>query len=191
MMPHLETERLILRPWKERDRDLFYEINSDAQVMEFFPFRRDRQQADAFFETLLVRQNERVTFPALDLRETGECLGFCGLHDGDVEPAFSAGTVEVGWRLATRHWGKGYATEGAHAALRYGFETLGLPEIVSFAVHDNHRSTSVMERIGLRRDPARDFDHPHILDTHTHLRRHVVYRMTLDDWRTKKGGQPG
>lgn len=191
MMPHLETERLILRPWEKRDRDLFYEINSDPQVMEFFPFRRDRQQSDAFFETLLLRQAVRITFPALELRETGECLGFCGLHDGDVEPAFPAGTVEVGWRLATRHWGKGYATEGARAALKHAFETLGLPEIVSFAVHDNNRSTAVMERIGLRRDPARDFDHPHIPDTHAHLKRHVVYRMTAADWRTKKGGQPG
>jgi len=182
---------LILRPWEKRDRDLFYEINSDPQVMEFFPFRRDREQSDAFFETLMVRQKERITFSALELRETGECLGFCGLHDGDVEPAFPAGTVEIGWRLATRNWGKGYATEGARAALRYGFETLGLPEIVSFAVHDNHRSTAVMERIGLKRDPARDFDHPHVPATHAQLQRHVVYRMTAEDWRTKKGGQPG
>ena len=191
MMAPLQTERLILRPWEERDRDLFYEINSDPTVMEFFAFRRDRQQADAFFETLKVRQNERITFPALELRETGECLGFCGLHDGDVEPAFPAGTVEIGWRLATRHWGKGYVTEGARAALRHGFETLDLPEIVSFAVHDNHRSTAVMDRIGLKRDQARDFDHPHVPDTHPHLKRHVVYRMTVQEWRMKKGGQPG
>ncbi|MAZ14762.1 MAG: GNAT family N-acetyltransferase [Ahrensia sp.] len=190
-MPPVLTKRLILRPWEERDRDVFYEINSDPQVMEFFPFRRDRQQSDAFFETLIVRQNERITFSALELRETGECLGFCGLHDGDVEPAFPAGTVEIGWRLVTRAWGKGYATEGARAALEYGFEALGLPEIVSFAVHDNHRSTSVMERIGLSRDPERDFDHPHVPDTHPHLKRHVVYRMTAEDWRTKKGGQHG
>ena len=191
MMPPVLTKRLILRPWEERDRDVFYEINSDPQVMEFFPFRRDRQQSDAFFETLIVRQNERITFSALELRETGECLGFCGLHDGDVEPAFPAGTVEIGWGLVTRAWGKGYATEGARAALEYGFEALGLPEIVSFAVHDNHRSTSVMERIGLSRDPERDFDHPHVPDTHPHLKRHVVYRMTAEDWRTKKGGQHG
>lgn len=191
MMPPVLTKRLILRPWEERDRDVFYEINSDPQVMEFFPFRRDRQQSNAFFETLIVRQNERITFSALELRETGECLGFCGLHDGDVEPAFPAGTVEIGWRLVTRAWGKGYATEGARAALEYGFEALGLPEIVSFAVHDNHRSTSVMERIGLSRDPERDFDHPHVPDTHPHLKRHVVYRMTAEDWRTKKGGQHG
>jgi RimJ/RimL family protein N-acetyltransferase len=191
VIPPLQTERLILRPWEERDRDLFYEINSDRTVMAFFAFRRDRQQSDAFFETLMVRQNERITFPALELRETGECLGFCGLHDGDVEPAFPAGTVEIGWRLAARHWGKGYVTEGARAALRHGFETLHLPEIVSFAVHDNHRSTAVMDRIGLRRDQSRDFDHPHVPDTHPHIMRHVVYRMTAQEWCMKKGGQPG
>lgn len=184
----VETERLILRPWEERDRDLFHEINSDPQVMAFFPFRRDRQQADAFLEMLIDRQKTRTVFPALELRETGECIGFCGLHDGDLEPVFPAGTIEVGWRLATRHWGKGYATEGALAALRDGFERLALPEIVSFAIHDNHRSTAVMRRIGMTRDTAADFDHPNVPDTHPHLQRHVVYRITADQWRTKKGG---
>lgn len=191
MMPHLETERLILRPWEERDRDLFYEINSDPQIMEFFPFRRDRQQSDAFFGELLERQSETITFPAAELRETGDCIGFCGLHVGDVEPHFPPGTVEIGWRLVTRAWGKGYATEGALAALGYGFGELGLPEIVSFAVHDNHRSTAIMERIGMTRDPAGDFDYVKIPDTHPHLKRHVRYRMTAADWRMKKGGQPG
>lgn len=185
MTSRLETERLVLRPWEERDRDLFHEINSDPQVMEFFPFRRNRAQSDAFLDTLLVRQNERITFAALELRETGECVGFCGLHDDDLEPALPAGTIEVGWRLATRHWGKGYATEAARAALRHGFDDLGLPEIVSFAVHDNRRSTAVMERIGLRRDPASDFEHPKVPETHPHLRPHVVYRLTQAEWRQR------
>lgn len=187
-MTVLETDRLVLRPWQERDRDLFFEINSDPQVMEFFHFRRNREQSDAFFDELLTRHIERITFPAAELRETGECIGFCGLHDGDVEPHFPPGTVEVGWRLATRHWGKGYVTEGALAALDYGVAELGLPEIVSFAVHDNRRSTAVMERIGLRRDPANDFDHVKIPDTHPHLKRHVCYRITAREWENKKGG---
>ena len=177
-----------MRPWEERDRDLFYEINSDPQVMEFFPFRRTREQSDEFLDTLSARQHERITFSALELRETGECLGFCGLHDGDVEPHFPAGTVEVGWRLAVRHWGKGYATEGALAALEYGFDELALPEIVSFAVHDNRRSTAVMERIGLKRDAASDFDYVRIPDSQPHLKRHVVYRLAAADWCKKKGG---
>jgi len=184
----LETDRLILRPWQEQDRDLFFEINSDPAVMEFFPFRRTRQEADAFLDTLMREQRERVVFAAAELRDTGECIGFCGLHDGDVEPAFPRGTIEIGWRLAVRHWGKGYATEGARAALEHGFSRLDLPEIVSFAVHDNRRSVAVMERIGMTRDPASDFDHPHVPDTHPDLKRHVVYRMTAADWRNKKGG---
>ena len=188
-MTILETDRLILRPWQERDRDLFFEINSDPQVMEFFPFRRDREQSDAFFDTLFERQAKKITYPAAELRSTGECVGFCGLHESDAEPPrIPAGTIEIGWRLAVRHWGKGYATEGALAALDYGFTELGLPEIVSFAVHDNRRSTAVMERIGMRRDTAGDFDHSNIPDTHPHLRRHVFYRLTAADWRNKKGG---
>ncbi len=87
-MTILETDRLILRPWQEHDRDLFFEINSDPAVMEFFPFRRTRQEADAFLDTLMREQRERVVFAAAELRDTGECIGFCGLHDGDVEPAF-------------------------------------------------------------------------------------------------------
>jgi len=184
----IESERMVLRPWEERDRDLFYEINSDPQVMEFFPFRRDRRQADTFFDEILDRQSGTITFPAAELLETGECIGFCGLHVGDIEPHFPAGTVEVGWRLATRYWGKGYATEGALAALDDGFTRLDLPEIVSFAVHDNRRSTSLMERIGMRRDAASDFDFVKIPDTHPHLKRHVCYRITAPEWESRKGG---
>jgi RimJ/RimL family protein N-acetyltransferase len=186
--PRIETERLILRPWEERDRDLFFEINSDPTVMEYFHFLRDREQSDKMLDKLMEAQRRKIIFPAAELRETGECIGFCGLHDGDIQPHFPAGTIEVGWRLATRHWGKGYATEGALAALEHGFTTMGLPEIISFAVHDNRRSTSVMERIGMRRDPASDFDYWKIPDTHPHLKRHVVYRITADEWAKKKGG---
>lgn len=187
-MTGIETERLVLRPWQERDRDLFFEINSDPRVMAFFPMRRTRREADAFFDTLLRNQRERLVFPAAVLRETGECIGFCGLHQDDLEPHFPAGTVEIGWRLAVRHWGKGYATEGALAALDHGFATLGLPEIVSFAVADNRRSTAVMERLGMTRDAASDFDHVKITDTHPHLKRHVCYRITAEDRAKKKGG---
>lgn len=187
MTQRIETERLVLRPWEDRDRDLFFEINSDPQVMEFFPFRRTREQSDAFLDTLMRDQRERLIFPAAELRGTGEVVGFCGLHQGHVEPVFPWGTIEVGWRLAARHWSNGYATEGALAALDHGFAELGLPEIVSFAVRDNRRSTAVMERIGLRRDAANDFDHPNIPDTHPHLKRHVCYRITAEEWAKRKG----
>ncbi|MFZ2101828.1 MAG: GNAT family N-acetyltransferase [Oricola sp.] len=186
--PRLETERLVLRPWEERDRDLFFEINSDPEVMAFFPFRRNREEADEFFDRMLDDQETKITFQAVELKRTGDCIGFCGLHECTIEPHFPPGTVEIGWRLARRAWGKGYATEAAIAALRYGFEELGLPEIVSFAVHDNRRSTAVMKRIGLRRDPSSDFEYDTIPDTHPHMKRHVCYRMTAQEWEMTKGG---
>lgn len=192
-MTVLRTERLILRPWQERDREVFFEINSDPAVMRYFPFRRTRPESDAFFAELMKRQDQGTpTFQALELRETGDCLGFCGLHATDIEAVMAVGTVEIGWRLAARHWGNGYASEAAREWLRFGFEDLGLEEIVSFAVSANRRSTAVMERIGMRHDAVRDFDHPNISETLPDLRRHVFYCLTAGEWRrTKKGGQQG
>jgi RimJ/RimL family protein N-acetyltransferase len=95
--------------------------------------------------------------------------------------------MEIGWRLATRFWGHGYVTEAAQSLLVMAFDEKETPEIVSFAVHDNQRSTRVMERIGLKRDPSRDFDHPRVPeDTHPHLRPHVTYALTLAEWRERR-----
>jgi RimJ/RimL family protein N-acetyltransferase len=94
--------------------------------------------------------------------------------------------IEIGWRLAPEFWGKGYVTEAAEAWLAYGFETLGLDEIVSFAVANNRRSTAVMERLGMSADPSADFDHPGIPHSHQALKWHVFYRLSSDDWRTRK-----
>jgi RimJ/RimL family protein N-acetyltransferase len=84
--------------------------------------------------------------------------------------------VEVGWRLSREQWGRGYATEGARAALSFGFETLTLGEIVSFTVPANLRSRRVMQRLRMTHDPADDFDHPGLPVDHP-LRRHVLYRI--------------
>ncbi|SER52963.1 GNAT family N-acetyltransferase [Rhizobium sp. NFR03] len=173
-----ETERLRLRNWQESDRDLFFEINSDPEVMTFFPFRRDRADADALFD----RNRQAIAdtgygFFAIGLKETDEPIGFCGLAIPDLAPILPIGTVEIGWRLARRHWSKGYVTEAASTLVDLGFQTRDLNEIVSFAVADNRRSISVMERIGLVRDIAGDFDHPRVPDTHPHLKRHVLYRL--------------
>ncbi|PYE37354.1 RimJ/RimL family protein N-acetyltransferase [Rhizobium sp. PP-F2F-G38] len=172
-----QTERLRIRNWQESDRDLFFEINSDPEVMTFFPFRRDRADADALFD----RNRQAIAdtgygFFALALKETDEPIGFCGLAIPDLAPILPIGTVEIGWRLARRHWSKGYVTEAASALLAFGFETRGLEEIVSFAVADNHRSIAVMKRIGLIRAIDGAFDHPRVPDTHPHLKRHVLYR---------------
>ncbi|CCM77044.1 GNAT family N-acetyltransferase [Rhizobium mesoamericanum] len=179
----LTTDRLVLRNWTEEDRSLFHEINSDPDVMEFFAFRRSRVEADSMLDT--IRDAIATTglgFYAVALKETDEPIGFCGLWKPDLEPFLPTGTIEVGWRLAKRHWGKGYATEAGAAALRHGFTQFNSPEIVSFAVADNHRSTAVMRRLGLDPQPDRDFDHPRVPDTHPHLKRHVLYAISRQQW---------
>ncbi|MEZ5870606.1 MAG: GNAT family N-acetyltransferase [Nitratireductor sp.] len=182
----LGTDRLIIRNWRDDDATLFFEINSDPRVMEFFPFVRNREQSDEVMRHLrdLIAGNG-YGFTALELRDTGECIGFCGLSPTRID-GLPDGMTEIGWRLAVRHWGKGYVTEAAKALLSYGFIELGLDEIVSFAVHDNHRSTSVMQRIGMTRDAARDFDHPIVPDTMPHLKRHVFYTLQRLDWQNRK-----
>jgi RimJ/RimL family protein N-acetyltransferase len=181
----LETDRLVIRNWRESDRDLFFEINSDETVMAFFPFRRDRKEADAFFDhvrTLIIQTG--FGFYALESKASGETIGFCGLARTDLEPFIPRGTVEIGWRLAHRFWHRGFVTEAAEALLRHGFETLDLEEIVSFAVHDNHRSISVMQRIGMLHDVSGDFDHPRVPGSMTKLRPHVLYRLTAARWQS-------
>jgi len=182
-MKPIRTPRLILRNWEERDRDLFHRINSDEVVMEFFPFRRDRAQADAKMDELRdTIDRDGFGFAAIEVTETGQCAGFAGLSRPKDLPMFPEGTIEIGWRLAPEFWGKGYATEAAKAWLAFGFETLGLEEIVSFAVAANRRSTAVMERIGMRRAPSADFDHPTVGEDYAHLRRHVTYRLVHTEW---------
>ena len=186
-MKPIRTERLILRNWEERDRDLFHRINSDERVMEFFPFRRDRAQADAKMDELrAVIERDGYGFAAAEIAATGECIGFVGITGTDHLPFLPSGAVEIGWRLAPEFWGKGYVTEASEAWLAYGFETLGLGEIVSFAVDNNRRSTAVMERLGMTADPSADFDHPGIPDNRPSLKRHVFYRLSRDDWQTRK-----
>ncbi len=179
----LETKRLRIRNWLETDRPLFAEINADPKVMEFFPRQRSREESDALMDE--VRQRIRETglgFFAIALKDTDEPIGFLGLARTDLEPFLPDGTVEIGWRLAVRFWRQGYVTEAAEAMLRHGFEKHGLAEIVSFAVENNARSTAVMQRLGMRHDPTRDFEHPRVPDTARHLKHHVVYVISREEW---------
>jgi RimJ/RimL family protein N-acetyltransferase len=186
-MTPIRTERLILRNWEDSDRQLFFRINSDDRVMEFFPFRRDRAKADAVMDEMRTDIEESgYGWTAAEIAATGECIGFIGLNDTELEPALPAGTTEIGWRLAPEFWGKGYVTEAARAWLDFAFERLGRDEIVSFAVQNNVRSTAVMERLGMHRDPSGDFDHPNVPDTHPTLRRHALYRLTCEEWKKQK-----
>ena len=186
-MTPLYTKRLIIRNWEDRDRDLFFLINSDDQVMEFFPFRRDRAQSDAVFDRLKAGIAERgYGFAPVEITATGECIGFVGLSDTSLEPFLPDVTVEIGWRLAPQFWGHGYVTEAAEAWLEFGFEKLGLDEVVSFAVVANRRSLAVMERVGMVADPSGDFDHPNVPDTHPALKRHALFRLSRTAWQQPK-----
>lgn len=166
---------MILREWRDADREPFAEMNSDPTVMEFFPSRIDRVASDALVDRFENEFAELGFCPfAAEIRETGAFLGFVGLHAVAVEMAFGP-TVEVGWRLAHRHWGNGFATEAGSRALRFGFEELGLEELVSFTSMVNVRSRRVMERLGMTHDPCEDFEHPRVPEGHR-LRPHVLYR---------------
>ncbi len=183
-MKRLATARLVIRNWEDRDRDLFHRINSDARVMRFFPFRRTRAEADALLDRIRDDNAARgYGFAALELKEGATCVGFAGLHPDTIVPARPLGVVEIGWRLAPEFWGNGYATEAGGELLRFGFEELDLAEIVSFAVRQNEPSIAVMRRLGMRHEPAGDFDHPKVPDTHPHLKRHVFYTLSRTDWR--------
>lgn len=186
-MRTLRTQRLVIRNWESRDRDLFHRINSDEAVMTFFPFRRNRQEADDFMERLRGGIAARgYGFTALELAATGETIGFAGLNPCGLEPLLPGDAIEIGWRLAPEFWGKGLVTEAGEALLDFGFEEIDLDEIVSFAVWNNDRSIAVMRRLGLRPDPERNFDHPKVPETHPHLKRHVFYSLKRSDWRERK-----
>jgi ribosomal-protein-alanine N-acetyltransferase len=167
---------LSLRRWREEDREPFAAINADPRVMEFFLAPLTRGQSDELIGRI-EEGFERRGFGlwALEPKEGGEVIGFAGLEVPGFEAHFTP-AVEVGWRLARPAWGHGYATEAARAALRFGFDRVGLEEVVSFTSAGNLRSRAVMERIGMSRDPGDDFDHPGIPAGHP-LRRHVLYRL--------------
>ncbi len=172
----LSSGRICLRRWRDEDREAFAAMNSDARVMEFFARRLSRVESDAMVDRIQEHFSERdFGLWAIEVPDVAPFIGFAGL----AVPGFSARfmpCVEVGWRLAFEHWGHGYATEAARLALGYAFGTLALSEVVSFTSATNHRSRAVMERLGMRRDPAEDFDHPALPESHP-LRRHVLYRL--------------
>ncbi|WP_349958665.1 GNAT family N-acetyltransferase [Rhizobium sp. ZPR3] len=186
-MTLIETPRLILRPCGEEDRELFYELSSDPAVLEFFPFSRSREETDTIFAMIRnVISEPGFDFLAVVLKHSGEAIGFSGLSRVQLTPHLPRDAVEIGWRISARHWGKGYATEAGAALMRHAFTVLNLEEILSVAVHDNRRVLAVMRKIGMYHDPASDFDHPQIPETHPHLKRHVVHRLSAAEWRAQQ-----
>jgi RimJ/RimL family protein N-acetyltransferase len=174
--PQLMTDRLLLRRWKESDREPFAALNADPDVMQYFRGTLDRVASDAFVERIEFSFDEHgYGLWAVEVMGTGEFIGFTGLALQTFEAHFTP-AVEVGWRLSRSAWGSGYATEAARAALEFGFGHLDLEEIVSMTTETNLRSRAVMERIGMTRRPEDDFEHPSLPEGHP-LRRHVLYRI--------------
>jgi ribosomal-protein-alanine N-acetyltransferase len=180
----LTTERLLLRRWRPGDRAPFAAMNADPEVMEHFPAPLTRAESDAFVDRIRAGFAEHgFGLWALEVRGTGEFIGFTGLSVPSFQAHFTP-AVEAGWRLARPAWGHGYASEAARRALAEGFTTFGLAEVVSFTTVANVRSQAVMSRIGMTHDPADDFGHPRIApDQPTH--RHVLWRI-----RAPGGPQP-
>jgi len=174
--PELQTDRLYLRHWRASDREPFAALNADPRVMEHFPAPLSREESDALAARIESHfEQHGFGLWAVEIVGAAPFAGFIGLSIPRFEAHFTP-CVEIGWRLASEYWGYGYATEGARAVLAFGFEQLQLAEIVSFTVPDNLRSRRVMERLGMIRIPADDFDHPVLPKGHP-LRRHVLYRL--------------
>lgn len=165
--------RVLLRQWREEDREPFAALNADPETMRYFPSTLSREESDAMVDWASALIEERGWgLWAVEVPGVAPFVGFVGLN----VPRFMPEVVEVGWRLLKEHWGNGYATEAGREALRYGFDELALDEIVSFTTVSNTPSRRVMERIGMTHDPSRDFDHPNVPDGP--LKRHVFYAIT-------------
>ena len=174
MNRQLETSRLILRSWKDSDLKPFYALNSNPEVMRYFPHGLTQLQSDALaqkFQTLIDIQG--WGFWAVELKQTGEFIGFIGLHRQPDQFTFSPCT-EIGWRLKQKFWGKGFATEAAIACLDFAFNLLHLNAVVAFTTQQNSKSQAVMQRLGMQFQHY--FNHP-ALDHRSPLQRHVLYQI--------------
>ena len=173
--PALRTERLVLRRWRDEDREPFAALAADAEVMRHYPAPLTRAESDAFVDRIEACFAERgYGLWAVDAGAQG-FVGYVGLWPAEFRAAFTP-AVEVGWRLAAHAWGHGFAPEAARAAVADGFARMGLHEIVSFTTVGNLASRRVMEKIGMTRDPDDDFGHPNLPEGHP-IRPHVLYRL--------------
>lgn len=181
------TPRLALRRWRDADRAPFAAMNADPEVMRYFPSLQTAEISNAAIDHWMSQFAEQGWSNwAVELRETGQFIGFIGLSVPRRQLPFSP-CVEIGWRLARDVWHQGYATEGARAVLDIGFGRLGLAQIVSFTALGNLPSRAVMERIGLRNAEA-DFDHPAVPEGHV-LRPHCLYMIDKAEWEARRASR--
>ena len=171
----IETERLILRAFRETDREAFAAINGDPRVGAWLGGVIDRAASDAMLDRINAHiQETGWGLWAAERKADARLIGFVGLSTVKAGALPIGPAIEMGWRLAPEAWGGGFATEGAQAALDWGFDHIDTSEIIAFTATTNLASQAVMRRIGLAPDPGRDFDHPRLAEDHP-LRRHVVF----------------
>lgn len=184
----IETPRLVLRQWLAADRKPFAAMNTDARVTRYL-LPLTAPESDALADRLAAGIDEYGWgFWAVEAPGVASFIGFVGIKALAPTLPFAPG-VEIGWRLAAPYWGRGYASEAAQAALRVGFEQVGVPEIVAFTVPENEPSRAVMRRLGMREDAQR-FEHPAVPDGHP-LKTHVLYRLAREAWNAQKNGDAG
>jgi ribosomal-protein-alanine N-acetyltransferase len=182
------TQRLVLRPFRDADRESFARLNADPIVMQHFPSTLTRSASDALIDRALSHfETHGFSFWAIELPQLDGCIGFTGLAVPSFDSHFTP-CVEIGWRLAREHWGHGYAQEAARAALYSAFVHLGLQQVVSFTSTGNERSRRVMQQLGMQRDAREDFGHPNVPLGHP-LRDHVLYRLDVASWRASLSGE--
>jgi RimJ/RimL family protein N-acetyltransferase len=185
----LHTARLLMRAWRPEDLRPFAEMVADPEVMRYFPATQSTAEAAALMERVHAHIAEHgFGLWALERKDTGAFIGFTGLGVVGFDAPFctpGSPTIEIGWRLARSAWGQGFASEAARASLACAFERLQLAEVVAFTVPANVASRGVMERIGMQRNPADDFQHPNLPADHP-LRAHVLYRITRAQWLAQK-----
>lgn len=183
MSEEYSTKRLLMRQWRDEDRQQFAAMNNDPEVMRYFPRKFTREESDAS----VTRHVNHIADTgwgiwAVEKKDSGEFIGFVGFsYPGEWHPC--AGKIEIGWRLGRHHWGLGFATEAANFALKIGFDSFGFEDVVSFTSECNLPSIKVMEKIGMI-DDGIGFEHPRI-DIESPLRKHVVYRISRCDWQAK------
>ena len=173
------TDRLILRNWQNSDKEPFFRMSQDPIIMKFLGGLRTREQSAATVDgQISLGKNGEPAFWAAELKSARSFIGFIGVKAINFDASFAETKpgYEIGWRLARDHWGKGYATEGARAALDYAFSNWNMPMIHSFTVPANLASQNVMRKIGMQRVIDGDFDHPS-LDEDDPLLRHVLYEI--------------
>lgn len=179
-MTILETERLIIRVFEEADVDSLSSINRDPLVMKYFPSLEEIEETRDAISRVREHQNKYgYSFYATELKSTQKLIGFVGIKNVTFDTHFTP-AIEIGWRISSLHWNKGYATEAAISVVNLAFNTLGIKELVSFAVEANMASRRIMEKIGMTHNVKDDFNHPE-LDTESPLSRHVLYRLSKEE----------